>query len=77
MRGRPAGPLSENLTLRQRMECTLMTERGRALYKKRGQTVEPVLGQIKAGRGIWHFICGKGLRLVHRNGHWFAQRTIF
>ena len=30
--------------------------RGRALYKKRGQTVEPVLGQIKAGRGIWHFM---------------------
>jgi len=38
------------------MERTLMTERGRALYKKRGQRVEPVLGQIKAGRGILHFM---------------------
>jgi len=54
--GTPCGPLSENLTLRQRMERTLMTARGRALYKKRGQMVEPVLGQIKAGCGIRHFM---------------------
>ena len=29
----------------------MLTTRGRRLYKKRGQTVEPVFGQIKSARG--------------------------
>lgn len=32
------------------MEQTLLTTRGRRLYKQRGQTVEPVFGQIKS---VW------------------------
>jgi hypothetical protein len=54
------------------MERRLMTKRGRATYKKRSQTVEPVFGQIKDARGCkrfnlrgldgasgeWKLICG-------------------
>ena len=39
------------------MERTLLTKRGRRLYKKRGQTVEPVFGQIKSAR-----VCDRFLR---------------
>jgi hypothetical protein len=38
------------------MERTLLTTRGRRLYKKRGQTVEPVFGQIKSARGCDGFM---------------------
>ena len=34
----------------------LLTERGRKLYKLRGQTVEPVFGQIKDARRIDKFM---------------------
>lgn len=52
----PRGRIPKGLTLRQRMERKLLTKRGRALYKKRGQTVEPVFGQIKDNRGIRHYM---------------------
>ncbi|HAZ07558.1 MAG TPA: IS1182 family transposase, partial [Elusimicrobia bacterium] len=39
------------MTARERMERKLLTKRGRALYKLRGQTIEPAFGQIKDGRG--------------------------
>ena len=52
----PQGRIPKGLTLRQRMERKLMTKRGRELYKKRGQTVEPVFGQIKDNRGIRHYM---------------------
>jgi len=54
--GAPRGRMPDTLTLRDRMARKLLTVRGRALYKKRGQMVEPVFGQIKAGRGIRHFM---------------------
>jgi hypothetical protein len=38
------------------MERVLLTKRGRCLYKKRGQTVEPVFGQIKSARGCDGFM---------------------
>jgi hypothetical protein len=47
----PRGRAPKGLTARDRMERTLLTKRGRHLYKKRGQTVEPVFGQIKSARG--------------------------
>lgn len=50
------GRIPKRLTLRQRMERKLLTKRGRALYKKRGQTVEAVFGQIKDNRGIRSFM---------------------
>jgi len=38
------------------MEQELLAERGRKLYKLRGQTVEPVFGQIKDARGFGKFM---------------------
>jgi transposase len=52
----PRGRIPKTLSLRQQMERKLLTKRGRALYKKRGQTVEPVFGQIKDNRGIRHYM---------------------
>jgi len=52
----PRGRIPKALTLRERMERKLLTKRGRALYKKRGQTVEPVFGQIKTSQGIVGFM---------------------
>lgn len=63
----PRGRIPNNLTLRQRMERKLLTKRGRELYKKRGQTVEPVFGQIKGVRGLRQFLL-RGLDNV--KGEW-------
>jgi len=61
----PRGRIPNDLTPRQRMERKLLTKRGRELYKKRGQTVEPVFGQIKDNRGIRHFM-RRGLEACSR-----------
>ncbi|MCP5978851.1 transposase, partial [Klebsiella pneumoniae] len=39
-----------------RMERKLLTKRGRALYRLRGQTVEPVFGQMKETQGADRFM---------------------
>jgi transposase len=52
----PRGRCPKGLTARDRMERTLLTKRRRRLYKKRGQTVEPVFGQIKSTRGCDRFM---------------------
>jgi len=52
----PRGRSPKGLTVRDRMERMLLTTRGRRLYKKRGQTVEPVFGQIKSARGCDGFM---------------------
>lgn len=57
----PRGRMRKDMTARDRMERKLLTLRGRALYKLRGQTVEPVFGQIKDARGIDRFM-RRGLR---------------
>jgi hypothetical protein len=52
------------------MERKLLTKRGRTLYKKRGQIVEPVFGQIKTCRGILKFmrrgfeVCAQEWKLI-------------
>ena len=48
---------------RNRMRERLRTEAGKALYKLRKQTVEPVIGQFKAARGFRQFLC-RGLTAV-------------
>ncbi|MEO6197344.1 MAG: transposase [Dehalococcoidia bacterium] len=53
----PRGRAPKGLTARDRMERTLLTTRGRRLYTKRGQTVEPMFGQIKSARGCDGFMC--------------------
>ena len=52
----PRGRIPTRLSQRERMERMLLTTRGRRLYKKRGQTVEPVFGQIKSVRGCDGFM---------------------
>jgi len=52
----PRGRIPARLSPRERMERKLLTKRGRALYKKRSQTVEPVFGQIKETRDCDHFM---------------------
>lgn len=59
----PRGRIPKNLSLKDRMERKLLTVRGRAMYKKRSQTVEPVFGQIKAARGCDRFL-QRGLSTV-------------
>jgi transposase len=48
---------------RNRMRERLFRAEGKALYKLRKQTVEPVIGQIKAARGFRQFLC-RGLAAV-------------
>ncbi len=45
------------------MERKLLTQRGRALYKRRGVLVEPVFGQVKEGQDFRHFM-RRGLQAV-------------
>jgi hypothetical protein len=52
----PRGRIPQALGARERMERKLLTKRGRALYRKRGMTVEPVFGQVKAARGGDRFL---------------------
>lgn len=58
----PRGRIPKDLSPRDRMERKLLTKRGRSLYKLRGQTVEPVFGQIKS-RGCDTFM-RRGLQAV-------------
>jgi len=66
-RGSPRGRIPKDLSLRDRMERKLLTKRGRCLYGKRSQTVEPVFGQVKATRGCEMFV-RRGLKAV--GGEW-------
>jgi transposase len=52
----PEYPIPEGLSPTELMERKLLTKRGRALYKLRSQTVEPVFGQIKEVRGFDRFM---------------------
>src|SRR3989338_8626554 len=51
----PRGRIPGDLSLRDRMERKLLTKRGRSLYRLRGQTIEPIFGQIKSARGCVRF----------------------
>ena len=50
------GRIPVNASSRDRMARRLSTKRGKAKYKPRSQTVEPVFGQIKASLGIFGFL---------------------
>jgi transposase len=53
------GRMPANASSRKRMKRRLSTKRGKAKYKLRSQTVEPVFGQIKGAMGIYGFMrCG-------------------
>lgn len=57
------GRLPKNITVAGLMRRKLKTKRGRARYKLRQLSVEPVLGQIKEVRGLRQF-CLRGLSKV-------------
>ena len=70
--GCPRGRIPKGLGLRDRMERKLLTQRGRRLYRLRSITVEPVLGQVKEGRGCRRFM-RRGLGAVH--SEWSLMAT--
>ena len=63
----PRGRIPSQLSPRDRMRRKLQTRRGRQRYALRMETVEPVFGQIKAGRGFRQFLL-RGLEKVQ--GEW-------
>ena len=52
----PRGRIPSHLSPRDQMRRKLQTRRGRQRYALRMQTVEPVFGQIKQGRGFRQFL---------------------
>ncbi|MDR4509207.1 MAG: transposase [Candidatus Brocadiaceae bacterium] len=52
----PRGRIPVGLSVREQMERKLLTKRGKQLYRKRGQMIEAVFGQIKGARGIDRFV---------------------
>ena len=63
----PRGRIPKDLSSRDRMRRKLQTKRGRKRYALRMETVEPVFGQIKQGRGFRQFLL-RGLQKVQ--GEW-------
>ena len=63
----PRGRIPKHLSPRDRMRRKLQTKRGRQRYALRMETVEPVFGQIKQGRGFRQFLL-RGLAKVQ--GEW-------
>ena len=56
----PRGRMPRDMSARDQMERKLLTQRGRKLYRLRGQTVEPVFGQMKETQGADGFMmCGE------------------
>lgn len=69
----PRGRKPKNMTARQRMDRKLATKRGRNLYKLRGQTVEPVFGQMKDRQAADRFSM-RGLKACQ--GEWKLQAAV-
>lgn len=63
----PRGRIPDGMSLTDRMRRKLRTQRGKKRYALRMKTVEPVLGQIKQGRGFRQFLL-RGLEKV--GGEW-------
>jgi hypothetical protein len=63
----PRGPIPRDVPPVQRMARKLQTKVGAAVYATRKGIVEPVLGQIKQGRGFRQFLL-RGLKKVR--GEW-------
>ena len=61
----PRGRIPKGLSVRDRMRRKLRTKRGRERCALQMETVEPVFGQIKQGRGFRQFLL-RGLAKVNR-----------
>jgi transposase len=69
----PRGRKPKNLSARERMERRLRTKRGRALYRRRGASVEPVFGQMKDRQGAGRF----SMRGLERcRGEWLLDAAV-
>src|SRR5215218_1812147 len=66
----PRGRMPKGLSARGRMQRKLRTRRGRAIYRQRGASVEPVFGQMKERQGADRFSM-RGLG--HCRGEWHLQ----
>jgi transposase len=64
----PRGGIPKNLSLKDRMRRRLQTLKGKTIYGKRKETVEPVFGQTKEGRGFRQFLL-RGLEKVKAEWH--------
>ena len=86
----PRGRIPDGLTSRELMTRKLKTKQGKAIYKRRKHTVEPVFGMIKQGRGMRQFLTrglenvqiewklaaiGHNLNRLAASGYRPAQRT--
>lgn len=74
----PRGRRPADMSARERMDRKLLTKRGRAVYRLRGQTVEPVFGQMKEIQGADGFMMRgdeetRGEWSLHRAGHNFRK----
>jgi transposase len=52
----PRGRMPKTMTVREKMARKLRTRRGREAYSRRKVVAEPVIGQIKQGRGFRQFL---------------------
>jgi transposase len=69
----PRGRMPNSITARDRMDRKLRTKRGRALYRQRGASVEPVFGQMKDRQDAGRFSM-RGLELCR--GEWQLQAAV-
>jgi len=70
----PTSPPGHNATARQNMAWRLGTPAGKALYNKRGATVEPVNGHLKDRRGLRRF-SRRGITAARAELHLAALTT--
>ena len=69
----PRGRKPKNMKLRERMQRKLRTKRGRARYRQRGASVEPVFGQMKDRQGARRF----SMRGLGRcRGEWLLDAAV-
>ena len=71
---KPMGRPPKNMTEKEKMIRKLKTKRGKNIYKKRKETVEPVFGIIKSVMGFRQFML-RGLEKV--NTEWALARTAY
>ena len=72
----PRGRIPKGLSVRDRMRPKLRTKRGHERCALRMETVEPVFGQIKQGRGFRQFLL-RGLAKVNREWLLICGNEVF
>jgi transposase len=70
----PMGRPPANMSKKEKMARKLKTKKGKAIYKKRKETVEPVFGIIKSVMGFRQFLL-RGIEKV--NTEWSLVRTAY